>query len=170
MKFYATSEHKTYEFKVEVEANGYIITNADGQQFEASIEHIENDRYSLLLNNESFIVNANKLDDTYTTIIRGKQFELQIDDEKSKAWKSILNAGSAANAEVVLKSPMPGLVVKILVETGQEIKKGDPLLVLSAMKMENEIKAKTDCIVETIHCTENKAVEKNELLISFLQK
>lgn len=167
MKFYATSDHKSYEFEIERYAGGFAVVDENGKRFDATLTKIENNRYSLLLNNESFIVNAQKSGDEYTTIIRGKQFELTVDDEKSKSWKSLLEKSGAGGKEAALKAPMPGLVVKFLVSEDQEIKKGDPLLVLSAMKMENEIKATADGVVNKLHVAENTAVEKNDLLISF---
>jgi biotin carboxyl carrier protein len=167
MKFFATSEHKSYEFTIERHASGFTVIDSEGNRSEASLTKIENHRYSLLLNNESFIVNAEKTDKQYTTIIRGKQFELSIDDEKSKAWKLLLEKSGAGSSDATLKAPMPGLVVKFLVEEGQAVEKGDPVLVLSAMKMENEIKASSAGIVSRIHCKENVAVEKNDILISF---
>ena len=64
-------------------------------------------------------------------------------------------------------SPMPGLVLKVLVEEGQSVVAGDPLLVLEAMKMENEIKARVDATIQSVFITEGDAVQKNQLLIEF---
>jgi biotin carboxyl carrier protein len=66
-----------------------------------------------------------------------------------------------------LKAPMPGMVLKVLVSEGMEVKKGDALLILEAMKMENNIKAIGDAKVKSIICKAGKAVEKNQLLIIF---
>lgn len=66
-----------------------------------------------------------------------------------------------------LKAPMPGLVTRILVKEGDEVKQGDPLLVLEAMKMENIFKAAGDGIVKAIRVSEKQAVEKGAELINF---
>jgi biotin carboxyl carrier protein len=66
-----------------------------------------------------------------------------------------------------LKAPMPGLVVRILVEEGQSIKAGEPLLVLEAMKMENVFKAPADVVIKQIKVSEKQAVEKNTEMITF---
>jgi biotin carboxyl carrier protein len=66
-----------------------------------------------------------------------------------------------------VKAPMPGLVLNILVEPGQEISKGDGLFVLEAMKMENIIKSPTDAIVKSIEVEKGIAVEKNQVLVKF---
>jgi len=66
-----------------------------------------------------------------------------------------------------IKAPMPGMVLNILVTEGQEVKKGDPLIVLEAMKMENILKSPTDGTIKKIAITKGIAVEKNQLLIQF---
>ena len=73
----------------------------------------------------------------------------------------------AANKVNNIKAPMPGLVLRISVAVGDVIKKGDPLLVLEAMKMENVIKAAGDGVVKKINATEKIAVEKGSILIEF---
>jgi biotin carboxyl carrier protein len=64
-----------------------------------------------------------------------------------------------------LRAPMPGLVLKVLVEPGQAIKKGDPVLILEAMKMENVFKAAVDAVVKEVRVKERTAVEKGEVLV-----
>ena len=66
-----------------------------------------------------------------------------------------------------LKAPMPGLVLSIMVEPGDSVKKGDGLMVLEAMKMENIIRTPTDGIVKSIDVKKSDAVEKNQVLIKF---
>jgi biotin carboxyl carrier protein len=67
-----------------------------------------------------------------------------------------------------LLSPMPGLILKIIVQAGQAVKKGESLLILEAMKMENVFKAAADCIIKDIKIEPNQAVEKGQELISFV--
>ena len=66
-----------------------------------------------------------------------------------------------------LKSPMPGLVLRIMVKSGDSVKKGDGLMVLEAMKMENIIKAPADGIVKYVAVKKSDTVEKNQVLIKF---
>ena len=71
----------------------------------------------------------------------------------------------ARNKAEAVKAPMPGMVLRILVEPGQAIKKGDGLIILEAMKMENILKAGADAVVKAIKVTEKTAVEKGTVLI-----
>ena len=77
-----------------------------------------------------------------------------------------LNAAISQKVNEV-KAPMPGLVLRALVEEGAAVKKGDSLLVLEAMKMENVIKSPVDAVVAKIPVKQGQAVEKNQVLIQF---
>ena len=66
-----------------------------------------------------------------------------------------------------VKAPMPGLVLNIMIKPGDSVSKGDGLLVLEAMKMENIIKSPTDGVVKSIEVEQSIAVEKNQVLIKF---
>ena len=78
-----------------------------------------------------------------------------------------MSSGSAVKVNEI-KAPMPGLVVKVLVEPQHEVKKGDPVLILEAMKMENIIKSPCDGVIKSINTSKGSAVEKNHTLISFM--
>ena len=66
-----------------------------------------------------------------------------------------------------VRAPMPGLIVRILVDSGQEVEAGDGMLVIEAMKMENELKAEGAGLVEQIHVKPGQTVDKGDLLVSF---
>ena len=69
----------------------------------------------------------------------------------------------AINTDV--KAPMPGKVLQVLVNSGDQVKKGDPLLILEAMKMENVLKSDSDCTIKEVNVSALENVEKNQLLI-----
>jgi biotin carboxyl carrier protein len=71
---------------------------------------------------------------------------------------------SSRSGQSVIKATMPGLVVRIAVEVGTEVKKGDPILILEAMKMENEIRSQVDGTVREIRVKEKNSVEKGDIL------
>lgn len=73
----------------------------------------------------------------------------------------------ASNKIAQIKAPMPGLVLNILVREGDEVKKGDSLVVLEAMKMENIIKSPADAVIKKVEVSQGDKIEKNTVLIQF---
>lgn len=105
---------------------------------------------------------------------RGREFAIEInghrisgtvDDQRSLLRLRMVGALDADRSGAVIKAPMPGLVLKIQVTIGQAVGKGQPLLVLEAMKMENEVKSDRSGVVEAILVTEKGPVEKGQPMI-----
>jgi biotin carboxyl carrier protein len=101
--------------------------------------------------------------------ILGREYNVTVDDPRSLLLRSYLSKGEPPSATVAVRAPMPGLIVRIEVQAGQSIQPGQGLVVLEAMKMENEIKALTAGRVSDVHASPGKAVEKGELLVSLTQ-
>lgn len=97
--------------------------------------------------------------------INGNSYQVALQDQFDQLVKK-LGLSVQVNQQVKdIKAPMPGLVLEILVEPQQEVKKGEPLLILEAMKMENVIKSPADSVVKTIDVSKGVAVEKGQPLI-----
>jgi biotin carboxyl carrier protein len=97
--------------------------------------------------------------------INGKDFDVQLRDRYDDLLHELgLDTITAAKISD-LKAPMPGLVVDILVQENSVVKKGDTLVILEAMKMENSLKATADTIVKKVLVKKGQAVEKNEVLV-----
>ncbi|MFA6059199.1 MAG: acetyl-CoA carboxylase biotin carboxyl carrier protein subunit [Taibaiella sp.] len=127
--------------------NGTFNILADGRSYNAIVENI--DRAAKLLQLR----------------INGSKYDLVIKEPIDQLLQKMgLNISSVKKVDAI-KAPMPGLVLKILVTEGQEIKKGEPVLILEAMKMENVFKAPADAVVKAIKVIERNAVEKGEVLI-----
>lgn len=97
----------------------------------------------------------------------GEAHHFEVLDERTAHIRSLVGAGVAAHGPAQVKAPMPGLVVRVLVRSGQSVTEGEGLLVLEAMKMENELKSAGPGTVDRILVSAGQAVEKGALLISF---
>lgn len=99
--------------------------------------------------------------------VNGRLYNVQTEDQFDQLLKQLGMDNLSAGKVQEIKAPMPGLVLKVLIAEGQEVKKGDSLLVLEAMKMENNIKSTTDGVVKKILINQGDKVEKNAVLLQF---
>lgn len=133
---------KDYTF--EVLRDGYVSMIVDGESVPVSIEATDSD--------------------TLRVTIDGRRTEVEVKDERDLLVEEFgLGEDQAAGGEV--RAPMPGLVLDVLVAEGDEVTADQGLLVLEAMKMENELKAPSGGVVRTIHAKSGDAVDKEALLI-----
>ena len=102
---------------------------------------------------------------TFTFRINGVKYDIHIADHYDRLIKQLGLQVGGAHKQNSIKAPMPGLVLNVMVEAGQEVSKGQPLLILEAMKMENVIKAAADATIKTVNVQKGTAVEKNALLM-----
>ena len=100
---------------------------------------------------------------------RGRSFRVEVADERS--WR-VRQAGGGGGATVIsglepLRAPMPGLVLRVDVEEGQEVAQGQGLLIVEAMKMENELRARASGRIRHVHVVAGKSVRRGDVLIEF---
>lgn len=113
------------------------------------------------------LIEVNKQEKTVSLYIGNKKTEVRIKEPLDDLLHSMGLDKLASQKADDVKAPMPGLVLNVLVQPGDEVKKGDKLLVLEAMKMENIIKAAGDGKVERVAVEKGQAVEKNQKLVIF---
>lgn len=131
---------------------------------------INDQQYHLIYNNKSFNIEVLKIsseEKSLTLRVNSKKFTVQLKDKYDLLLHSLGLDNLAVKKVNEIKAPMPGMVLKILINEGDEVKKGDALLVLEAMKMENIIKSPADGLVKKINAVQGTAVEKNQVLIQF---
>jgi acetyl/propionyl-CoA carboxylase alpha subunit len=97
----------------------------------------------------------------------GERWEVEVLDERTRHIRSLTSRVDHQRVSPVLKAPMPGLVLRIQVQPGQQVAAGGGLVVLEAMKMENELKSATAVVVKSLRVQPGEAVEKGQVLIEF---
>jgi biotin carboxyl carrier protein len=145
--------------------------DVDGRTYSFSFNSLGPNSHFLLLNNRPFRVSMSEEDYTvgykpFEIKVNNTPYEGKIEDYRSLLKRSMLTERSASSTGQKVTAPMPGKVVRIEVAEGDTIKAGTGLIVLEAMKMENEIKSGASGSVTKIHVSVGKAVEKGEILIS----
>jgi biotin carboxyl carrier protein len=122
--------------------------------------------YSLLLNHDSYEVLVDEESGDYRVLLSGHLFNVQVEDERARRLAQASRGFTPASGEIHIKAPMPGLIAAIPVNEGQLVKKGDVLIILESMKMENELKAPRDGSVSAVRVTSRQNVEQNQTLVT----
>jgi len=160
------------------------VTTIDGQEFAIEVvdeRHIRiGDRlvqvdfesvsgqpvFSLILDGKSYESFVYQGEEDWDVLLRGRQYQVKVEDEREKRLKAAAGGGVVEGGEFHLKAPMPGLVVAVLIEEGQEVKKGQVMLILESMKMQNELKAPRDGTVGRVRVKAGESVEQRQTLLS----
>jgi biotin carboxyl carrier protein len=161
-------------YQVKVNGKTFEITE-NGQEYALNGEPVDWDfsalsanRFSILLNNQSFNAELIKKDvetKTFTVKVNENIYEIEIADKYDRLLHQLGFDNISTHKVNDIHAPMPGMVLSLLVEPGQEIKKNDPVIVLEAMKMENVLKSAGDGKIKQIKVTVGEAVEKGQILI-----
>jgi biotin carboxyl carrier protein len=152
--------------ELEVVVSGNQVT-VNGESHEAALEPVPGTPLSvLLLDGRTTTLVLERGERGQWTVLRGgRRLETEVLDERTAHIRSLSGPGSGPAAGGALKAPMPGLVVRVQVEAGQEVVAGAPLVVLEAMKMENQLKAPGPGRVSEVRVAAGQVVEKGQVLI-----
>lgn len=153
---------------IEVEVDGERIT-VDGQTHQATLGVIPGTPLrQLLLDGRPLMLSVEALGrGRWALAPGGERWEMEVLDERTRHIRGLAGGTDPRHAAGLLKAPMPGLVVRVQVEPGQKVNAGAALVVLEAMKMENELKAAAGGVIERIAVTPGQTVEKGAVLVQF---
>lgn len=161
MKYYSQVGQNEYEVEI---VDGKVLVNGEAVEVDLRQSGAP-ELYSLLYNGRSFemLIEADRF--KYGITLRGERFEVQVEDERTRRLNVGRKMVSLPEGELAIRAPIPGLVIKVLIEVGQTVTDEQPLLLLEAMKMENEIRAVRGGVVKQIVCVTGQRVEQNSVLI-----
>lgn len=164
MRYFVAVNGRAHEVEV-VERLGVLKLKVDGTAFDASYEEVD-DLGQVVINHDgrSYGLSIEGDENEVAITLAGHFYDVKLEDERERAAHAAERASGKSGG--VVTSVMPGVVVEILVTKGQEIEKGAPLLILSAMKMQNEIAAVVSGTVKDIHVAAGQAVAAGAKLIT----
>jgi biotin carboxyl carrier protein len=163
MKYITTIEG--IEYAVEVLDARHISVN--GRVLQVDFESVSGQPvFSLIVDGKSYESYVYEGEQDWQVYLRGRLYPARVEDEREKRLRAAAGGRVSDSGEFHLKSPMPGLVVAVPVEEGQSIKKGQVLLILESMKMQNELKAPRDGTVHRVRVKVGESVEQKQTLLS----
>ncbi len=163
MKYIASLDDQSFE--IEIRPNDQLVVN--GEPVEADFQSVADQPvYTLLLNGESFEALVYPSDRGIQVLLRGRLFDFEVEDERQRRLRQSSGGAAIHSGEFQLKAPMPGLIVAVPIEEGQEIESGQDLIILESMKMQNELKAPRDGIVNSVRVKAGDNVDQNQVLLT----
>ncbi len=161
MKYFAGVGEHTFE--IEINEDGVVV---DGEPITVDLRQSGvSQLYSLLLDGASFEMIVEETQQSFDVTLRGEQFRVRIEDERTRRLHAGRQGPPLPQGDLTVRAPIPGLVVKVLVQDGDEIIEDQPLIILEAMKMENEIRAVRSGVVRKVEVSAGKSVEQDAVLI-----
>ncbi len=151
------------EYAVKFGQNGTVHLN--GHPLAPDVRQHDARTFTIVVDGHSYKIVAERFEDGYRLLLNGKQLEVAVESERTRLLKQFESQSSSGPKKAEIKAPMPALVVKVEVEVGDDVNAGQGLIILEAMKMENEIKTHSAGKVKEIYVTKGKPVEKGELLM-----
>lgn len=153
--------------KVKIEFNGQTNLSINDKEYNYSISELNVNTYRLNIGDKSFLVSANKnSNNTYNITLDGKVFETKVLTELQEKASTLIESKKVKHSKTTIKSPMPGMILKIKKKIGDSITQGESILILEAMKMENDIRSPVSGIIREIRIKEGEAVEKGVELLT----
>ena len=161
MKYYTQVNEQEYVIELD---RGDVIT-VNGETYPIDFQQLEiAGMASLLLNHRSLEAVVEEREDIWDVLIQGELYSVRVQDERAyrlaQARGTLIDSGDSE-----VKAPMPGIIITVPVEPGDKINKGDKVVILESMKMENELKASRDGIVTRVNVAAGDNVEKGQALV-----
>lgn len=153
------------EYKVEILEDGPVKKIAvNGKVYEVDYNMGGDSIHSIIIDHHSHGVQISpSSNNSYTIMNKGEWYQIELEGEMEKIHNARTTAESVGRQ--VVQAPMPGVILKTYVKKGDSVKRGDPLCVLVAMKMENEIRATADGVVKEVFVEDNIKVALNDRIM-----
>ncbi|MEO0561418.1 MAG: biotin/lipoyl-containing protein, partial [Chloroflexota bacterium] len=169
MKYQTTVNDK--QFEIEIDNEGKVFVNGEQRHVDFLSLGADDTLYSLIMETTSHEVLVDVADgNEYAVLIGGRQYAVNVLDERALLLGSRRGDLGGDTGEVTIRSPMPGLIVDVPVAEGDEVTKGQTVIILESMKMQNELKSPRDGTVQRVSVEAGQSVEQKKILIPIISR
>lgn len=166
-RYQVTINEREYDIRLEYRSERFIAS-VNGAVRDVVVRPLGETRSLLLIDGVSLEVDVHPGSNGYrAVVVGGVEMQAQVEDYNVALARKAAGATVHSVRESSMKAPMPGLVVDIRVTSGDHVKKGQPLVVIEAMKMENLLRARQDATIKAVVVTNGQSVEKGDTLVEF---
>jgi len=157
-----SSTNKTYEFKTPLEKR----ISYQGKKVDIKLREDPNGFSYIVWKNKKYMLDViEKNQNKYTIMINGVWHSFSVETPTSLKRRRFLEQQGEASSSVAIEAPMPGKIIDILVEEGSDVKEGEPIIILEAMKMQNEILSHVSGVVKSVEVRKGDSVMKDDIMI-----
>ena len=149
-----------FQLKLRERAENHIQVDMNGETFDIQVEYLSTEEYLLKIDGKVYDVIVSPNTDSYAVCINGKNIHVG-----KKSPLQLLGGKSARSGRREIKTSMPGRIIEVLVQEGEEVEEGQAVLILEAMKMQNEITSHVSGTVKSVEVKKNDSVMKDDVLI-----
>ena len=163
MKYVATVGDR--QFTIEIKDDHHL--EVDGEPFTADFQQLaKTTLYSLILDGLSYDINIDGNEELYHVMLKGHAYEVLVADERAQKMAGLKSGLGEPVGEVLIKAPMPGVVVGVPVEEGQAVDKNEVVVILESMKMQNEFKSPKKGVVSSVRVQPGDKVDQNAIMVT----
>lgn len=167
-RYLVNIDGKEFDIELEYRSEKYFAV-INGKKVEIASYRLGENRSLLLIDDHAHEVDvrSNGYDNRKVVFMKGMEIPARIENYNLAQLRKTAGMSSESDVAKHLKAAMPGMVIEVKIKPGDKVTKGQPLLVLEAMKMENIIKAQWEATVKAVHVSGGQSVEKGDKLLEF---
>ncbi len=152
--------------KLNIVFNDDSTVSIDNKKYYFNLIELERNKYLLHINNKLFeIITEGLSEEKYSVLVNGNLYNLNVQTSLQQMADSFLQQNTAKSKIIEIKAPMPGKIIKLKKNIGETIVQGETILILEAMKMENDLRAPNGGKIKNIFVEEGSTVEKGAALL-----
>ena len=164
---YKVKVNDQFQYNIEIDKKKLTL---NGEEIILDLIALNKNMSNVIFQHKSYnteVVSFDRAEKTCKIKVNGSIYQVSVEDQFDQLLQQLGMANLTANKVAEIKAPMPGLVLNVIAAENTEVKKGDSLLILEAMKMENILKSPADGVIQKILVAKGDKVEKNQILIQF---